>query len=92
MNAFVTRDTRLNPHPHPHSEMQVQTFGRITLLQRAKWDLAVLEELAKPGNMELTPVFDMGGEVIDFMWLKASPTSTLAFGCTGEDLAGRLLK
>lgn len=42
--------------------------------------------------MAFAPVFDDGGELIDFTWLEASPTSTLALGCAGEDLVGRALK
>jgi len=49
-------------------------------------------ELAEPGHMALAPVFDGAGEVIDFTWQKASPTSTLALGCAGEDLVGCTLK
>jgi hypothetical protein len=61
-------------------------------LQRARWQLAVLGELAKPGFMHLAPVLDESGDVLDFRWLEASPTSTRALGCTGEDLVGRSLK
>jgi len=42
--------------------------------------------------MALTPVLDDGGQVVDFTWQKASPTSTLALGCAGEDLVGHTLK
>jgi hypothetical protein len=48
--------------------------------------------MAKPGHMGLAPMFDDGGQVIDFTWREASPTSTLAFGCAGEDSVGRMLK
>jgi hypothetical protein len=64
----------------------------MTLLNQARWNLAVLSELAEPGHMALAPVFDGGCEVVDFTWQKASPTATLALGCAGEDLVGRALK
>jgi len=60
--------------------------------QRAKWQLAVLSELAQPGFMRLAPVLDESRDVLDFRWLEASPTSTQAFGCAGIDLLGRSLK
>ena len=61
-------------------------------LQRAKWQLAVLSELAQPGFMHLAPVLDESRDVLDFRWLEASPTSTRALGCVGRDLVGRSLK
>ena len=61
-------------------------------LQRAKWRLAVLGELAQPGFMRLAPVLDGSRDVLDFTWLEASPTSTRALGCAGRDLVGRSLK
>ena len=61
-------------------------------LQRAKWQLAVLGELAQPGFMRLAPVLGGSKDVLDFRWLEASPTSTRALGCEGKDLAGRSLK
>ena len=61
-------------------------------LQRAKWQLAVLSELAQPGFMHLAPVLDERRDVLDFRWLEASPTSTRALGCVGRDLVGRSLK
>jgi hypothetical protein len=87
--SFSTTQTPVSsPQPDPaaaHSE-------RLVLLHRARWNLAVLEELAKPGHMALAPVFDDAGQVIDFTWREASPTATLALGCAGEDLVGRRLK
>ena len=61
-------------------------------LQRAKWQLAVLAELAQPGFMHLAPVLDESKDVLDFTCLKASPTSTRVLGFAGEDLVGRMLK
>ena len=61
-------------------------------LQRAKWQLAVLSELAQPVFMLLAPVRDERRDVLDFRWLEAMPTSTLALGCAGRDLVGRSLK
>lgn len=61
-------------------------------MQRAKWQLAVLGELAQPGFMRLAPVLDGSRDVLDFTWLEASPTSTRALGCGGKDLVGRSLK
>jgi len=66
--------------------------GRMKLLDRAKWNLAVLAELAEPGHMALAAVFDNAGQVVDFAWREASPTATLALGCAGEELVGRTLK
>ena len=60
--------------------------------QRARWQLAVLSELAQPGFMHLAPVLDESRDVLDFRWLEASPTSTRALGCAGKDLVGRSLK
>ena len=61
-------------------------------LQRARWQLAVLSELARPGFMHLAPVLDESRDVLDFRWLEASPTSTQALGCSAKDLVGRSLK
>ena len=61
-------------------------------LQRARWQLAILSELAQPGFMQLAPVLEEGGDVLDFRWLEASPTSTRALECAGKDLVGRSLK
>ena len=61
-------------------------------LQRAKWQLAVLSELAQPGFMHLAPVLDESRDVLDFRWLEASPTLTRALRCAGRDLVGRSLK
>ena len=61
-------------------------------LQRARWQLAVLSELAQPGVMHLAPVLNESRDVVDFRWLEASPTSTRALGCAGKDLVGRSLK
>jgi len=60
--------------------------------QRARWQLAVLSELAQAGFMRLSPVLDGSRDVVDFRWLEASPTSTQAIGCAGKDLVGRSLK
>lgn len=64
----------------------------MTALSQARWRLGVLTELAQPGHMALAPVLADGGEVIDFIWRQASPTSTLALGCAGEELVGCQLK
>ncbi len=58
---------------------------------RARWNLAVLSELAEPGRMALVPVVGREGRVSDFMWRYASPTVTLTLGCAGEDLSGLTL-
>jgi hypothetical protein len=80
------------PHPSPHPILATAHHGPMTLLSQARWRLGVLTELAQPGHMALVPVLDDGGDVIDFTWRQASPTSTLALGCAGEDLVGRKLK
>lgn len=84
--------TMHTPRPSPHPSLAAAHAERATRLGRARWDLAVLTELAEPGHMALAPVFGGGGEVVNFTWQKASPTSALALGCAGEDLVGRLLK
>ncbi len=61
-------------------------------LQRARWQLAILSELAQPGFMQLAPVLEEGRDVRDFRWFEASPTSTRAPECAGKDLVGRSLK
>ena len=61
-------------------------------LQRARWQLAVLSELAQPGVMHLAPVLNESRDVVDFRWLEASPTPTRALGCAGKDVVGRSLK
>jgi hypothetical protein len=43
-------------------------------LQRARWQLALLSELAQTGFMQLAPVLDENRDVLDFRWLEASPT------------------
>ena len=88
MNTAITHAPRLSPQPRPEAGRS----GRMSLLHRAKWNVAVLGELATPGHMELAPIFDGEGKLIDFIWREASPTSTLAFGCAGQDLVGRTLK
>jgi hypothetical protein len=88
MSSSITHAPRSSPHPDPAAGHS----GQMTLLQRARWNLGVLVEMAKPGHMGLAPMFDDGGQVIDFTWREASPTSTLAFGCAGEDSVGRMLK
>ena len=88
MNSSTMHVRRPSPQPRPvaaHAE-------RVAQLGQARWDLAVLVELAQPGHMALAPVFDEDGQVIDFVWREASPTSTLALGCAGKDLVGRTLK
>lgn len=88
----MSSSTTYTPRPSPQPDMTTVHSERTTRLGRAKWDLAVLVELAQPGHMALAPVFDEDGQVIDFIWRAASPTSTLALGCAGEDLVGRTLK
>ena len=41
--------------------------------------------------MLLAPVRDERRDVLDFRWLEAMPTSTLALGCAGRYLVGRSL-
>jgi len=88
----MNTSTMHTPQPSPHPSLAAAHAKRATRLGRARWDLAVLVELAEPGHMALTPVLDDGGQVVDFTWQKASPTSTLALGCAGEDLVGHTLK
>ena len=88
MSSSTAYAPRLSPQP----ELAAAHAERMTLLHRARWNLAVLVELAEPGHMVLAPVFDDGGEVIDFAWQEASPTATLALGCAGEGLVGHMLK
>lgn len=88
MSFSIMPAPRSGPQPHSSAE---HSEG-LTRLQRARWELAVLEELAKPGQMALAPVFDDAGQVIDFTWQEASPTATRALGCVGEDLVGRRLR
>lgn len=52
----------------------------------------MLTELAEPGVMELLPVLAADESVIDFEWIRASPTATLMLGRAGEDLTGRSLR
>ena len=62
------------------------TLGHKSLLtatQRARWDAAVLEELAAPCAMELAAVVDALGSLIDFEWRFADPLATLIIqSCT----------
>ena len=88
MSSSMMLAPRLSLHADPVAGHSVQ----MTLFQRARWNLGVLAEMAKPGHMGLAPIFDDDGQVIDFTWREASPTSTLAFGCAGEYLVGRRLK
>jgi hypothetical protein len=81
-----------SPLSSPQSGLAAVHAGRLTRLDRAKWELAVLDELAQPGHMALAAVFDGTGQVVDFTWQEASPTATRALGCAGEDLVGRALK
>lgn len=76
------------PHPSPHPTLATAQHKAMTPLDQARWRLAVLTELAQPGHMAFAPVLDDSGDVIDFIWSQASPTSTLALGCAGEDLVG----
>ncbi len=61
-------------------------------LQRARWQFAVLSELAQTGFLHLVPVLDESKDVLDFRLLEASPISTRALGCAGKDLVGLSLK
>ena len=79
------------PFDESRADSKTRT-GFMNPLQRARWQLAVLVELAEPGHMHLRPVLDDCRDVLDFTWLEASPTSTRAFGCAGEDLVGRSLR
>jgi hypothetical protein len=60
-------------------------------LRRARWELSVLAELADPGEMQLSAVFDDAGQVVDFEWRRLSPVVTLALGCAGANLVGHRL-
>ncbi len=64
----------------------------LSMLQRAQWQLGVLSELAQPGHMELSPVRNRSGRVLDFEWRQSDPVATLTFGCAGEDMFGRRLR
>ena len=61
-------------------------------LARARWQLAVLTELAQPGHMEMSPVRDRSGRVLDFEWRDSDPLAALTFGCAGEEMFGRRLR
>ena len=67
------------------------TLGHKSLLtatQRARWDVAVLEELAAPCAMELAAIVDALGSLIDFEWHFADSLATLTLGNAGADLSG----
>lgn len=75
----------------PDLQTPVGVVGLVGPMHRAKWNVAVLSELAEPGRMVLIPVVGREGRVGDFMWRRASPTVTLMLGCAGEDLSERTL-
>ena len=60
-------------------------------LRRAKWNLAVLAELAAPCQMELAPVRDPQGRLVDFQWRSADPLAALTLGLPGTELSGQSL-
>jgi hypothetical protein len=69
--------------------------GRVAVLnplQRARWMLAVLAELAAPSEMELVPVLDPYGRLVDFEWIRADPLAAMTLGCPGQDLIGKGLR
>jgi hypothetical protein len=60
-------------------------------LLRARWNLAVAEELAAPCYMEFVSVRDLKGNVLDFQWRFVDPHATFALGCVGAHLVGQRL-
>jgi hypothetical protein len=54
--------------------------------------LAVLSELAEPGQMVLIPVVGRQGRIADFVWRSANPPAAAMLGCPGENVAGRTLR
>lgn len=58
-------------------------------LRHARWQLAVLAELAEPGEMQLSAVFNAAGQIVDFEWRRLSPAVTRAVGCPGANLVGQ---
>ena len=59
---------------------------------RARWNLAVLSELAAPCHMELAVVWGPGATMVDFEWRHADPLAGSALGSGGADLAGQRLR
>lgn len=86
------RSTSTFPAANPTSEGLCGCRGELGPLARARWNLAVLTELAEPGDMELLPILAEDESVIDFEWSRASPTATWMLGRAGEDLTGRRLR
>jgi hypothetical protein len=60
-------------------------------LRCAKWQFAVMCELAEPGVMELTPVMGADLEVVDFEWVGATPMASHLMDCAGANLVGQRL-
>ena len=60
-------------------------------LELAKWQVAVLQELATPGVAQFVVVRDSSNEVVDFLCTAASPTVARLFGELSGDVVGRRL-
>ncbi len=80
------------PAANPPGEPACGSRTALGPLRRARWNVAVLTELAEPGFMELLPILAEDDSVIDFECKRASPTAALMLGRAGEDLTGRSLR
>lgn len=54
--------------------------GRLSPSERAKWDLAVMQEMAIPGRAQFIPVWDGRGDPVDLVCAIASPTVARLYG------------
>lgn len=87
MNASSDCPTGLSQRT---SEPYVQKSDERVLgpLRRAKWQVAVAEELAEPTRMELILVAGADGAVIDFELRSENPSSFRLLGCAFYGVAG----
>lgn len=81
----------LNTQPMAEAEVTLGHKLLLTARLLARWDLAVLAELAATSAMELAAVEDTHGGLIDFEWRFADPLATWTLGHAGEELCGTRL-
>lgn len=69
-----------------------QPRRELSRLTRARWDFAVMTELAVAGRMTLLPLHGRDGALLDFEWISATPTATLMFPGFGQDMRGKRMR
>lgn len=79
-----------SPAPPPHTD-KLREQSVIGALERASWEVAVLQELSTPGVAQFLAIRDSSNDVVDFLCSCASPTVARLFGELSGDVVGRRL-